>query len=413
MEVGETLRMASRSVRSHKLRSALTVIGVVIGIASVVTFATFGASVKADIVSDVGSSSASDIYALPTAADDDGGFGGGVGQPVFTAHDVAQLRAIEGARAAVPRGNVPVSELRFGNDSVSQSQILATTPRAFPADSVVAWRAFRSGAREVVVNRAATETFDRNVSVGDSLTITLANGTRSRVAVVGVVNRTVGELPFTSFAGGAQFYVPVEPFYQQTVESPATGATQRAYPQVTVVADPARIDGVRERVRTYLRGPSDAAELVPESIEPSAQTSGDFVDRVASIIDRVTRFVTGIGVIALVVAAVGIANIMLVSVAERTREIGIMKAVGARNRDVMALFLTEATLLGVVGAIVGLPLGVAVAYGATLYAEVAFTPAYGWFAIAVAVGILVGVLAGLYPAWRAARIDPIDALRYE
>ena len=412
MEVGETLRMATRSVRSHKLRSALTVVGVVIGIASVVTFATFGASVKADIVSDVGSSSASNVYVLPTEAGDEGGLGG-VGQPVFTAHDVRELRAIDGARAVVPRGNVPVSELGFGNDSVSRTQILATTPRAFPNDSVVEGRAFRLGANEVVINQAANDTFERNLSVSDSLTITLSNGTQRQVAVVGVVNRTVGDLPFSSFAGGAQFYVPIDPFYDQTVESPATAATQRAYPQVTVVADPERIDGVQERVGDYLTESSDAAELVPESVVPSAETSGDFVERVESIIDRVTRFVTGVGVIALVVAAVGIANIMLVSVAERTREIGVMKAMGARSRDVMGLFLTEATLLGVVGAVVGLPLGVVVAYGATLYAEVSFTPAYDWFVIAVVVGMLVGVLAGLYPAWRAARIDPIDALRYE
>ena len=117
--------------------------------------------------------------------------------------------------------------------------------------------------------------------------------------------------------------------------------------------------------------------------------------------------------IALIVGAIGIANIMLVSVTERTREIGIMKAVGARNRDVMGLFLAEATVLGGAGAVVGLPLGLAVAYGATAYAEVSFTPAYAWLAIAVGVGLGVGVVAGLYPAWRAARVDPIDALRYE
>ena len=112
---------------------------------------------------------------------------------------------------------------------------------------------------------------------------------------MGIVNRTVGDLPFSSFAGGAQFYVPIDPFYEQTVESPATGATQRAYPQVTVVADPERIDEVQERVGDYLTESSDAAELVPESVVPSAETSGDFVDRVESIIDRVTRFVTGVG----------------------------------------------------------------------------------------------------------------------
>lgn len=88
-----------------------------------------------------------------------------------------------------------------------------------------------------------------------------------------------------------------------------------------------------------------------------------------------------------------------------------MKAVDAPNRDVMGLFLAEATVLGAVGAVLGLSLGIAVSYGATVYAEVAFTPAYGWFAVAV--GVLVAVVAGLYPAWRAASVDPIDALRYE
>ena len=104
---------------------------------------------------------------------------------------------------------------------------------------------------------------------------------------------------------------------------------------------------------------------------------------------------------------------MLVSVTERTREIGIMKAVGARNREVMQLFLVESVLLGAFGALVGLPLGVAGGWVATRYAEIPLTLAPGWFAVAVGVGVFVGVVAGLYPAWRAARVDPIDALRYE
>ncbi|MFW5903187.1 MAG: ABC transporter permease, partial [Halolamina sp.] len=107
--------------------------------------------------------------------------------------------------------------------------------------------------------------------------------------------------------------------------------------------------------------------------------------------------------------------IMLVSVTERTREIGVMKAVGAGNRDVLQLFLTEAAILGVVGAAVGTAVGLA---GGRIVTEI-FVPRVPvvyplqWLVIAIVVGVLVGVLAGLYPAWRAARIDPIDALRYE
>ena len=415
MDGRETLRMAIRSIRSHRLRSALTVVGVVIGIASVVTFATVGASVEADIVSEVGTSSASNVYVLPTPAsegDDDGPGFGGVAQPVFTENDVERLGEIAGVRQVLPRGNVRVNALEHANDTVSRNQITATTPASFPQDAVVAGRAFRSGSQEVVVSQAATQAFEGNLSVGETLSVTRANGERTQVEVVGVVNRTAGQLPFASFAGQPRFYVPVDPFYQRTLESPSVGVNQRAYPQVTVVADPAQVNTVRERVEGYLGG-SDAAELKPDSVELSAQTSGDFVEEIQEIVGQVTRFVTAIAVIALVVAAIGIANIMLVSVAERTREIGIMKAVGAQNRDVMGMFLTEATVLGGIGAVVGLPLGVAVSYGATVYAEVAFTPAYVWFAIAVGVGIMVGVVAGLYPAWRAASVDPIDALRYE
>jgi putative ABC transport system permease protein len=123
--------------------------------------------------------------------------------------------------------------------------------------------------------------------------------------------------------------------------------------------------------------------------------------------------VTGIAVISLVVAAIGIANITLVSVTERTKEIGIMKAVGATNRDTMQLFLTESVLLGTTGAVLGVPVGLAVAWGATRFAEVGFRLAVDWIGFAVVVGIGVGIVAGLYPAWRASRVDPIDALRYE
>jgi putative ABC transport system permease protein len=208
-------------------------------------------------------------------------------------------------------------------------------------------------------------------------------------------------------------YVPIEPYYRTVVESPSVGVRQRAYPQVTVVTEPTRTETTRAAVESYLREESDARELLPGGAELTARTSGDFVAQVASVIERITRFVTGVAVIGLVVGAIGIANIMLVSVTERTREIGVMKAVGARNRDVLALFLVESGLLGAVGAILALPVGLAVGYGATRYAEVTFALAPTWMATAVVVGVVVGVVAGLYPAWRAARVDPIDALRYE
>ncbi|MEZ3114879.1 ABC transporter permease [Halobaculum sp. MBLA0147] len=415
MESRETLRIAGRSIRAHRLRSTLTVIGIVIGIASVVVFASFGASVEASVIDQIGQTNANNVYLLPAQTGEGGGPGGGLGaaRPVFTERDVRELAALDGVAAVIPRGIVPVSSVAHENDTVAQRQLTATTPATFRESSIVAGRGFESGASEVVVNERAAAAFPGNLSVGDEVTIRLGDGERETATVVGIVSGTRGGF-LTSF-GDAQprFYVPADPYYDTTVTSPSLGVDQRAYPQVTVVAEPQAVAAVRDRVEVYLSRESDAAQLLPRGFELSVQTSGDVVAEIQDVIDRITRFVTGIAVIALVVGAIGIANITLVSVTERTKEIGIMKAVGATNRDTMQLFLTEAVLLGALGAVVGVPLGLVVGFGAAEYADVAFTLPWDWIAFSVLMGVSTGVVAGLYPAWRASRVDPIEALRYE
>jgi len=411
MDPRESVTIAARSIRSHKLRSTLTVIGVVIGIASVVTFATFGASVEAEVVGSIGESGANNVYVLGQPSDEDG-FGQAV-QPVFTESDVSNIGEIDGVEAVIPRGTVQANSVTYGNDTVAVQQLTATVPAAVTSDVLVEGRSFAVGANETVLNQAAARTtFEENVTVGDQVTVDRSDETWN-LTVVGIVNGTAGELPVGGFGPQPSFYVPADPFYDTVVESPSANARQRAYPQLTVVAEPAETLAVTDAVESYLQTESDARQLAPSGVELVARTSGDFAEQISDVISQITRFVTGIAVIALVVGAIGIANIMLVSVTERTREIGIMKAVGARNRDVMELFLLEATLLGAGGALLGLPLGLAASWAGAQYADVGFALAPFWSALAVLVGVLVGVVAGLYPAWRAARIDPIEALRYE
>ena len=411
MDGREGLRIAVRSVRAHKLRSALTVVGIVIGIASVITFATFGASVQAEIIGDIGDSNAGNIYVFGTPSDDEGF--DRVLQPVFTDTDLAAISEIDGVTAALPRGSIQVSSIRAGNQTLARSQVTATTPESITAGSTVAGRSFTSGDREVVVNERLATGFRENLTTGSTLTLLYPDGEERPVTVTGIVNGTRGELPVSNFARQPRLYAPVDPFYEAVVESPSAGVRQRAYPQITIVSDPRQTAETREAIETYLADDADARQLSASDTELVARSGSDFIDEISDVIERITRFVTGIGVISLVVGAIGIANVMLVSVTERTREIGIMKAVGARNRDIMSIFVIEAALLGTLGSLLGVPLGLLVGRGAAAYADVTFALAPDWIALAVGVGVVVGIVAGLYPAWRAARIDPIDALRHE
>jgi putative ABC transport system permease protein len=406
----ESVRMSWRAIRGHELRSVLTVLGVVIGVGSVITFVTLGASLQAAVIGDVATSSPEIRVSVGPANQQ--GPGGDSDIPVFTEHDIAQLRGIEHVGAVVPRGAVAVSSLGSGNQTIAWDGVTATTPARFADSSFAAGRAFEQGGDEAVLNHAAATMFAENVSVGERLTLRFGENRSRTVTVVGVLN--------ASGSGGfgapprPRVYVPTEPFYTTTVESPSTGEQQRAYPALTVRATSyERVTAVEPVARDYLVNASDASRLRPEAYEISLVTNDQLVEQIQSLLSTFTSFITGIAVISLLVGAIGIANMMLVSVTERTREIGIMKAVGATRRDIVQLFLVESVILGVVGSLLGTVVGLAGGYAAASYLEFPVSLATEWFGVAVAVGFGVGVLAGIYPAWNAARTDPIDALRHE
>ncbi|SEN83163.1 putative ABC transport system permease protein [Halorientalis persicus] len=418
MNLAESLRLAVRSIRGHKLRAALTALGIVIGIAAVITFVTLGASVKAEVVGQFDDSPANRVF-LVASPDDDGGPPAALSQPVFTEYDVGRIEDIEGVDRVVPRGTIATSALSHGGETVARDQVTATTPALFESVTFRAGGPFADAESgdacpaEMVVTPSAAALFPGNLSVGDRVSVTQRGNRTRNVTVVGILDGDAGLNPLAGFGSQPRFYLP-SCAYDTVVTSPTTGTRQNVYPQVTVVAEnPGDTAAVQDRVQDYLDAESDAAQLAPESYAVSAQTNDDIVQRIETVVDRLTQFVTGIAVISLLVGAIGIANIMLVSVRERTKEIGIMKAVGATNRDVLQLFLVEALLLGVGGALLGVPVGVAGGWIAVTYAELPLTLPLGWVGAAIGIGLLVGVVSGLYPAWSAARVDPIDALRYE
>lgn len=409
----ESFRMSVRAIRGHRLRSVLTTLGVAIGVAAVITFVTLGASLQADVIGEVSGGQSPSMTVSAAPAQDQPGPPGD-GQAVFTEHDVDRLRGVEDVDAVVPRGSVPISGLAAGGRTLGYNQLTATTPAHFEYVARADFESggpFRQGVREVVVNEPAARLFPGNVSVGDTVTVVRQNGSRVDATVAGVLSGSDGPFGNTPLP---QVFVPTDPFYDNSLAAPSSDDPQRVYPSLTVVATSFEtIETVQGDVRGYLNGESDARALKPDSYEFRVQTVEDLVDQIRGLLDTFTAFVTGVAVISLVVGSIGIANIMLVSVTERTREIGIMKAVGAQNTDVLQLFLVEAVVLGVLGSLAGIVLGVLGAFAATEYVGLPMTFPVEWAGIAVAVGILVGVAAGLYPAWSAAKTDPIDALRYE
>jgi putative ABC transport system permease protein len=425
MKIRDGLRMAARSLTGHRLRSALTVVGIVIGISTVIIFASFGTSVQTDVVSEFEDTSASEIFVVTgdvgigdDGGGDDGGlFGGSLDSfalPAVTTYDIEQLRTIDGAQYVIPRGNVDVTSLARGNQTLVLDSMTATTPAAFSGDNIVSGRSFELGASgEIVLSQRAAERFEGNTTVGDTIEVDYGDE-REEFTVVGIAARARGG--FGSFGNfSPTVYVPTDPYYQEfgeTAESANQGVEQTAYRQVTLVAEPDSVSDVKEATETYFEESSDATQVLGD-IGITVQSTADLVEGIESVLEDIIRLVTGIGVLALLVGAFGIANIMLVSVTERTKEIGIMKANGARNREIMGLFLGEAVLLGLAGAAVGIPIGLVVGFGASAYAEVGFTIPWEWIVIAATMGLVTGIVSGLYPAWRAARVDPIDALRYE
>jgi len=407
MSLRRTLQVAWEGLTLNKARSFLTTLGVIIGVAAVIVMLAVSAGAEAEIADQINSLGPNLILVMP--AFNRGRFGPGRERPPSLSYDdisaIAQnVTGINGVSAEQPTGQ----NVKAGGVTLEDVSIVGTTA-GFPdvRDYRVAEGRFLTDedndqTLKVVVlgYDVAQELFGEQSAVGQSLKIA-----STKFTVVGVM-KPKGVIGNTDYDG--QVYIPLTVVFKKFTRARFGGDDVRT---IYVSAESREVmDDVMSQVSDLLlrRHGTDAASSGFNMI-----TQDSIINAQASTTEAFRNLLGWVAGISLVVGGIGIMNIMLVSVTERTREIGLRQALGARPRDVQLQFLLEAMMLSLIGGLVGVLAGVGGSYLFNALGTMRTDLVPASIPLAFGAAAVVGVFFGYYPATRAARLDPIEALRRE
>lgn len=409
MRTSDLVASAAKALRANPMRSALTALGVIIGVASVVAMVALGSGAQAQVERQIASLGSNLLIVVPGAMRGAGGVRGQAGGWDSLTLDDAEAIAtqVEGVRAVAPSQRARTQVIANGLNWNPQVEGV-TPPYLIARDWAIArGRMFdeteERQARRVVVLGAtvAAELFPNVDPIGQSVRM---NG--GGYEVIGVLE-SKGQSGF----GMDQDDIVLAPF--TTVKRRVSGRSRRAdtVSQISVKAESEElVDRVQEDVENLLRQRHRTREGEDDF---TVQNLSSITEAAAQTTQVFTYLLGGISAVSLLVGGIGIMNIMLVSVTERTREIGLRKALGARQSDILHQFGLEAVALSLAGGVIGLILGVAGAWLMTSLFTLPLVISPLNAGLAIGFAGLVGIVFGAYPAWRAARLDPIEALRRE
>ncbi|KAM3091586.1 ABC transporter permease [Phormidesmis sp. 146-35] len=404
----EVLTMAVEALWSNRLRTSLTMLGVVIGIASVITVTSVGQGVQKATEQQIQALGTNVMLVLAGVART-----GGISQGSGTASTLTwedsqaiarQVPAAESVTAYLQRGGQVV----YGdqNESTSILGVELNYPNVkeiYPQEGQFFTQQDLDNASSVVVlgSKVRSDLFPPGApAIGE--TVRVQNG---RYTVVGVMEAK------GSVGGQDQddrVYVPLTNMSSQLVGN--TSVNGQAISGFWLKAkDQAQLEAAQFQVTNLLRIRHNIYPPKPDDFRISNQV--DIINTFSNIVGLFTVMVSAIAGISLVVGGIGIANIMLVSVVERTREIGIRKAIGATNSAVLNQFLTEAILVSLLGGAAGVAIGIGLAFAASSLFSFPFVISVGSIVAGIVLALTVGLIAGVIPARNAARLDPIAALR--
>ena len=404
MDLRDSFRNATRAIFAAKMRSFLTMLGIIIGIAAVVMLMGVGAGTKQSILSRMQSSGSGNLYLTAGARSNvlmgGGGFGGGnrggasAGAKI-TAEDLTYIEARVTYPIVVSPTNQTNITIKNGDTTMSGTGIFAT-PTYFEVENVTI-------ANGRMISTSDIDNRTRNVVIGATVQTTLfPNGSAvgQPIRINGASYKVVGVATAKGESMGSSVDTAVVLPFSDGEKS--FGVVHNVIQRTTIkCVDPTQSLAVTTEI-------TDILTRKHKKVDFSIQDVAALTDMVTSAMTILTTLLAAIGGLSLLVGGIGIMNIMLVSVTERTREIGIRKALGARERDILVQFLIESSLLSIAGGILGI---LGSDFIVSRFTTTTITGSS--ILLAVSFSIAVGVFFGVYPARTAARMKPVDALRYE
>ena len=405
LRILQTVPSALAALRANKGRSVLTTLGIIIGVAAVIAIVALGEGASASVSSQLAGLGTNLLTIMPGSTRSGGAAAGAGSATTLKAEDADAIsQKIQGLSGVSPvvSGNAQVI---YGSQNWS-TRVQAVAAAYLPIND---WKIAQGSTFTDQDNTNASNVAILGQTVASNLFPNGQSPIGQLVRIRNVPFTVIGVLASKGSSGfGDQDDTIMIPFRTGQVRLFGSSNINQI---VVQVADASHISTVSTEIEGLLRQRHQLQSTASDDF--TIRNNSDIISRVSSVSDTMTMLLGGVAAVSLVVGGIGIMNIMLVSVTERTREIGIRLAIGAQPRDVMFQFLVEAVVLSLLGGVIGIAIGAGVAVALPVVAGWATVVPWNAILLSFGVSAAIGMFFGIYPARKASQLDPIVALRYE